>query len=566
MPPAFDVEETTTSATTTTTESSTSTATSSVKPLEAIAAATVAAVPHVDYSSEEPVIESIGQAAALSASHALIENSYPEEDASPDASTADKTDVHQQAEKLLIAGVKQTSHDEEAALRTNRLTLGRPTVRSSSTATLRTTPAMLTSTETVTEISSTQERIRGYRRFAQKRIGGSAATLRRHVQLPRGTKPTSSSSSNKSTTTTTPRSTTPTRSYQERLAASRLRLSRLSVSTKPTPAAATSTTAAATSRPTTATTASSSTTRTTASALSPVRAGAELGPNRRLSVRNIDRETGQHRASWDSVQSNLQRFQVQRGNRVYTPATRASSRTTTASSTTSTTRRPSHSSTQSPQRGRNRHVVNYRTQAPQQQRTRGTTTPRSTTTTTHRTTAAALSTLSQQISAIASGYTYTPASTNSLNTLNYNSPTSATAQTLQQQQLTQQQLSSSSSSSTQQQPLPQQQQLSISSLSPSSAFLPFDKLTRAIVDESILQNFKSSHAHRGSASSISQPQQQQHRPQQHRQQQQQQRQQQQQQSQRAAKPATVHVAASSNYNYPKPTAPGKHSRIPQHSY
>lgn len=564
MPLAFDEEETTTSATTTTTESSTSTATSSVKPIEAIAAATVAAVPHVDYSSEEPVIESIGQAAALSASHALIENSYPEEDASLDASTADKTDVHQQAEKLLIAGVKQTSHDEEAALRTNKLTLGRPTVRSSSTATLRTTPAMLTSTETVTEISSTQERIRGYRRFAQKRIGGSAATLRRHVQLPRGTKPTSSSSSNKSTTTTTLRSTTPTRSYQERLAASRLRLSRLSVSTKPTPAAAaTSTTAAATSRPTTASSSTTISTRTTASALSPVRAGAELGPNRKLSVRNIDRETGQHRASWDSVQSNLQRFQVQRGNRVYTPATRASSRTTTASSTTSTTRRPSHSSTQSPQRGRNRHVVNYRTQAPQQQRTRGTTTPRSTTTTTHRTTAAALSTLSQQISAIASGYTYTPAPTNSLNTLSYNSPTSATAQTLQQQQLTQQQLPSSSS--TQQQPLPQQQQLSTSSLSPSSAFLPFDKLTRAIVDESILQNFKSSHAHRGSASSISQPQQQQHRPQQHRQQQQQQRQQQQ-QSQRAAKPATVHVAASSNYNYPKPTAPGKHSRIPQHSY
>lgn len=553
LPPAYEEEEqpatttTTTTATTTTTESST--IANSVEPSQALLApATPAAVPHVDYSSEEPVIESIGQAAALSASHALLDtnNQQAEEYASVDASTADKNDVHLQAAKLLIAGVKQTSHDQAAVLRSNRVTLGRPPVSSSSststtatTTTVRTTPAMLTSTETVTEISSTQERIRGYRRFAQKRVGGSAATLRRQAQLPRGTKPTTSSSSSRGTTTTTQRSTTATRSYQERLAASRLRLSRLSLATKPTTTSTATTTASSSTTAATSRATTPGSTRTTASPLSPVRAGAEQSPNRKLSVRNIDRETGQQRASWDSVQSSLQRFQVQRGNRVYTPATRASSssRSTTPSSTT--TSRPAISSTQSPQRGRNRHVVSYRTQAPQQQqRTRGTTTPRSTTTTTQRTTAAAaLSTLTQQISAIASGYTYTPAPPNPLNT--YTS--AASAQTLQQQQLTQQQLPSSASLSSQQQP---QQLQSTSSLSPSSAFLPFDKLTRAIVDESILQNFKSTNAQRGSTASNSQ-------------------QQRQQQQQRVAKPAT---ASSNNYNYPKPTAPGKHSSNLQHSY
>lgn len=550
LPPAYEEDEqpaTTTTATTTTTSTESSTVANSLKPSQALVApATPAAVPHVDYSSEEPVIESIGQAAALSASHALLDtnNQQAEEDASVDASTADKNDVHLQAAKLLIAGVKQTSHDQAAVLRTNRVTLGRPPVSSSSststtsttatTTTVRTTPAMLTSTETVTEISSTQERIRGYRRFAQKRVGGNAATLRRQAQLPRGTKPTSSS---RGTTTTTPRSTTATRSYQERLAASRLRLSRLSLATKPTTTSTATTTASSSTTAATSRATTTSNTRTTASPLSPVRAGAEQSPNRKLSVRNIDRETGQQRASWDSVQSSLQRFQVQRGNRVYTPATRASSsssRSTTPSSSSTTTSRPAISSTQSPHRGRNRHVVSYRTQAPQQQqRTRGTTTPRSTTTTTQRTTAAAaLSTLTQQISAIASGYSYTPAPPNPLNT--YTS--AATAQTLQQQQLTQQQLPSSSLSS--------QQLQSTSSLSPSSAFLPFDKLTRAIVDESILQNFKSSNAQRGSTASNSQ-------------------QQRQQQQQRVAKPATA--SSSNNYNYPKPTAPGKHSSNFQHS-
>lgn len=547
LPPAYEEEEQPATTTTTTTESST--IASSLEPSQALVAPAIpAAVPHVDYSSEEPVIESIGQAAALSASHALLDtnNQQAEEDASVDASTADKNDVHLQAAKLLIAGVKQTSHDQAAVLRSNRVTLGRPPVSSSSststtatTTTVRTTPAMLTSTETVTEISSTQERIRGYRRFAQKRVGGNAATLRRQAQLPRGTKPTSSSSSSRGTTTTTQRSTTATRSYQERLAASRLRLSRLSLATKPTTTSTATTTASSSTTAATSRATTTINTRTTASPLSPVRAGAEQSPNRKISVRNIDRETGQQRASWDSVQSSLQRFQVQRGNRVYTPATRASSssRSTTPSSS-STTSRPAISSTQSPQRGRNRHVVSYRTQAPQQQqRTRGTTTPRSTTTTTQRTTAAAaLSTLTQQISAIASGYSYTPAPPNPLNT--YTS--AASAQTLQQQQLTQQQLPSSSLSSHQQ---PQQQLQSTSSLSPSSAFLPFDKLTRAIVDESILQNFKSSNAQRGSTASNSQ-------------------QQRQQQQQRVAKPAT---ASSNNYNYPKPTAPGKHSSNLQHS-
>ncbi|KAH8397048.1 hypothetical protein KR215_008059 [Drosophila sulfurigaster] len=502
---------------------------------------TVEPLGQLSYSSEEPVIESIGQAAALTAGHNFYEQ-VQQEIAPLDPQTAEKTDVHLQAEKLLLAGVKLTSHDEETALHTNRLTAGRPATTATTTSTTtrtttRPTPTMMTSTETVTEISSTQERIRGYRRFAQKRVGNSNSILRRTT-----TPATSSSNNNhksKTTTTTTPRSTTPTRSYLERLAASRLRLSRLSLASK-------STTPSSTSTATTAVTTSSTTQRTTASPLSAVRAGADLGPNKKVSVRHLDRETAQPKANWNTVQSNLQHFQVSRGNRVYTPATRASSSstTTTSSSHHSTTSSSNHISSRptiaaTAQRGRNRHVT-YRTQAPQQQRTRGTTTtttPRSTTTTTQRTTAsAALSTLSQQISAIASGYSYTAPNTH------FNTPT--TTQTQTQSQSHQQQQPQTQQS---QQTLPQQLQTvqSTSSLSPSSAFLPFDKLTRAIVDESILQNFKSSQPQRGSATSSIQEQQQQ------RQQQQQLRQQQ------RNKPATTSVASNSNsnnYNYAKPAA------------
>ncbi|EDW01450.1 GH20446 [Drosophila grimshawi] len=132
------------------------------------------------YISELPLIESIGQAAALTASITLGENLQQLQNEPQSAAEADKTDVDVQAEKLLLAGVKQTSHDEESALRINQQTQQKPeSTTSSTTATPITTPAMLTSTETVTEISSTQERIRSYRRFAQKRVVGPGGALRR---------------------------------------------------------------------------------------------------------------------------------------------------------------------------------------------------------------------------------------------------------------------------------------------------------------------------------------------------------------------------------------------------
>ncbi|SPP73579.1 uncharacterized protein LOC117592649 [Drosophila guanche] len=402
-------------------------------------------------------IESLGQAAALTASLPLSDDVAQGEE-SPEA--ADKTSVHQEAAKLLLAGVQLTSHDEETqVLSTNELT------ESSSTSTTSTTPAMVTSTETVTEISSTQERIRGYRRYAQNR--GNSTFRRANVRPMPVVRST--------TSTTTQRTTTPTRSYLERLAASRQRLSRLSLATRSTTKAPTTTTTASTE----------AATSTTASSLSYVHGGAEQGPSKKLSARHIDRETG--KASWESVHSNLQRFQVQRGNRIYTPATRAtgsSSGSGSSTTTTTSTSAPSTSTTRSftrhtaaagsVNRGKNRYS-NYKTQAPVT-RTRGTTTARVYTTTTSRTTSSpALSTLSQQISALASGYSYAKPAANALQTHKH----TQTPHTLAYATQTVSDIAPHSSQSI------------TSSLSPASAFLSFDKLTRAIVDDSVLQNFKS---------------------------------------------------------------------------
>ncbi|XP_068144470.1 formin-J [Drosophila tropicalis] len=423
-------------------------------------------------------IESLGQAAALTANLPLADDLSPPE---LNAEAIEKTDAHHQAAKLLLAGVKLSSHNDETetALRTNKLAHGRsePQRTTTTTSTPLPTPVMSTSTETVTEISSTQERIRGYRRFAQQRVGGATGVGATSVRRP-SVRPLPLVINRSSTTSTTQRTTTPTRSYIERLAASRLRFSRLHTA-KPT----TLTIPAASSTTTTTTT-----TTTTVSPLSHVRGGVDQGPSKKLAVRNIEKETGNEppvKASWESVHSNLQRFQVQRGNRVYTPATRA------AAAVRSTTEAVNHiattkTSSVNVNRGRNR----YSSYKAPVQRTRGTTTQR--TTTTARTTTppppttpAALSTLSQQISALASsynqGYSYTPVpsfntpfrqtntNTNNIN-INSNTPIHTPSSSL----------STSSASSS-----------SATSSSSSSAFLPFDKLTRAIVDESILQNFKS---------------------------------------------------------------------------
>ncbi|XP_070140241.1 protein split ends [Drosophila kikkawai] len=429
--------------------------------------------PELDITAEVPPIESIGQAAALTASLPLSEDLavVQQEEQSPE--TAEKNDVHQEAAKLLLAGVQLTSHDEENSLQTNEL-LER--IRSSSpipTTSTSTTQAMITSTETVTEISSTQERIRGYRK------NRPSAMLRRANVRPLPLVRTT-------TTSTTQKSTMPTKSYLERLAASRLRLSKLSQATR-------STTKATTAAPSSTTTQAPSVPTTTLSSFSQIRSGAEPGPNKKLTVRDIDRETKiapTSKASWESVHSNLQRFQVQRGNRVYTPATRASVTTSnsslrstgyTSSIPTSTTPRSyvaptSQRSTVPVNRGKNRYS-NFKTQAPVQ-RTRGTTTPRSTT---QRTTASpassSLSSLNQHISALAS---------------NYNSGYSYNQAPPQISRPSQQSPSLVYASTASQTPPPSQTQSQItSSLTPASAFLSFDKLTRAIVDESVLQNFKS---------------------------------------------------------------------------
>ncbi|XP_037714289.1 protein split ends isoform X1 [Drosophila subpulchrella] len=446
LPPAENEEVTTLAA-----PEITYTSTSAAEPLSFLAPPPAEVVS----TGEESAFESIGQAAALTGSLPIAEDIVHVEQ-SPES--AEKQDVHQEAAKLLLAGVQLTSHNEEKALERNEIEV------TSTTTSSPITPVMLTSTEVVTEISSIQERIRGYRR---NRPG--AKLKRAHIR-PLPTVRTT-------TTSTTPKSTATTKSYLERLAASRLRLSRLSQATRSTTKATTTTLPSTTTAPTTTTTVSS---------FQQLRGGADPGPNKKLTVRDLERETriAPSKANWDTVHSNLQRFQVQRGNRVYTPATRAPvSNVGITSSTTSTTTTPrsyvqatSQRSTVTINRGKNR-FSNFKTQAPVQ-RTRGTTTPRSTTL---RPTSS-LSSLNQHISALASnynaGYSYNPAT----QTPQINKP-------IQQSHQSPSQVYATHTANDFAGPASQSQ--TTSSLSPASAFLSFDKLTRAIVDESVLQNFKS---------------------------------------------------------------------------
>jgi len=446
LPPAEDEEVTTSAA-----PEITYTSTSAAEPLSFLAPPPAEVVS----TGEEPAFESIGQAAALTGSLPISEDIVHVEQ-SPES--AEKQDVHHEAAKLLLAGVQLTSHNEEKALERNQIEV------TSTTTSSPVTPVMLTSTEVVTEISSIQERIRGYRR---NRPG--AKLKRAHIR-PLPTVRTT-------TTSTTPKSTATTKSYLERLAASRLRLSRLSQATRSTTKATTTTLPSTTTAPTTTTTVSS---------FQQLRGGADPGPNKKLAVRDLERETriAPSKANWDTVHSNLQRFQVQRGNRVYTPATRAPvSNVGIISSTTTTTTTPrsyiqatSQRSTVTINRGKNR-FSNFKTQAPVQ-RTRGTTTPRSTTL---RPTSS-LSSLNQHISALASnyngGYSYSPAT----QTPQISKPIQQSQQSLSQVYATHTANDFDGHAS---------QSQTTSSLSPASAFLSFDKLTRAIVDESVLQNFKS---------------------------------------------------------------------------
>ncbi|XP_017094256.2 nuclear factor of activated T-cells 5 [Drosophila bipectinata] len=450
---------------------------------------TLLAPPELAVSGEVPAIESIGQAAALTASLPISEDIVTAEPSpNPSPESVEKTDVHNEAAKLLLAGVQLTSHDEERAFLTNQLVENSipSSIPSTTTTTTTTTtststtasPTLLASTETVTEINSFQERIKGYRR------NRPAGMLKRANIRPLPVVRASS------TTTTTQRSTAPTKSYLERLAASRLRLSRLSQATKSTSKATTTAPFAITTPATT----------TTVSSLSQVRGGAEPGPNKKLAVRDIDRETKvaptpAGKASWESVHNNLQRFQVQRGNRVYTPATRSTvslvSTTTSPTTPRSYNVAPSSRPTASASRGKSRYS-NFKTQAPVQ-RTRGTTTPRSITTSTFSpSTTSSLASLNQHISALASNYN---------NGFSYNQAPQI-SKPIQQSHVFATHTTGGLVAPVQPQTHTQSQ--TTSNISPSSAFLSFDKLTRAIVDESVLQNFKSA-----------QSQQQQHRQQQH---------------------------------------------------
>ncbi|XP_017125044.1 serine-rich adhesin for platelets isoform X1 [Drosophila elegans] len=493
LPPAEFAED----MSTTSVAPETITSTSAAEPLSFLAPPPPA---EVLSTGDVATIESIGQAAALTASLPISEDINHVEQ-SPE--NAEKNDVHHEAAKLLLAGVQLTSHDEDKSLERNDVIVTSTTTTSSPI-----TPVMQTSTEVVTEISSTQERIRGYRK---NRPG--AMLKRAHIRpLPivRTTTPS-----------TTQKTTSTTRSYLERLAASRLRLSRLSQATRSTTKPTTTTTTVA---PSSTTTPPTTTTTTTISPFQQIRGAAEPGPNKKLTVRDIERETkiAPSKASWESVHSNLQRFQVQRGNRVYTPATRASVSSGITSSSTTTPRTyvaaTSARSTVSSNRGKSRYS-NFKTQAPVQ-RTRGTTTPRSTTV---RPTSS-LASLNQHISALASnyngGYSYTQAP--------------QISKPIQPSHVYATQAASEPAtyaSPSQLQSQSQSQSQTTSSLSPASAFLSFDKLTRAIVDESVLQNFKSAQS-QGS----------------HQQQQQQQHQQQRQQQHQAVK--QQHHSVSSSYVKP----------------
>ncbi|KAH8277952.1 hypothetical protein KR018_010805 [Drosophila ironensis] len=436
--------------------------------------------PELKVLGEAHAIESLGQAAALTAGFSILETTVS---ASPSPESADKQDFHHEAAKLLLAGVQLTSHDEEKALQTNELVERTSTTASTTTSSSTTAvPTMHTSTETVTEISSIQERIKGYRR------NRPSAMLKRANIRPLPVVRTT-------TTTTTQRSTTPTRSYLERLAASRLRLSRLSQATK-VPAKASTTTMATFTTPATTTTASS---------LAQVRGGADPGPNKKLSVRDIDRETSASpsaKPSWESVHNNLQRFQVPRGNQVYTPATRSSaglaSSTVTLTTIRSNNGAPSSRPTSNANRGKSRYS-NFKTQAPVH-RNRVTTTPRATTTTITPVTGrpgSSLASLNQHISALASnynsGYSYnqTPQISKPIQQLSHSYGTHTSGHVV-------------ASVPVQSSSQPPSQSQSTSSLSPASAFLSFDKLTRAIVDESVLQNFKQQHRQQPSHSVVKQ--------------------------------------------------------------
>lgn len=463
----------------------------------------------------------------------------------------EKLDVEHQATKLLLAGVKLTKHSNDENDENTQKASGSysalldPTygeggalfihvdddiaAESTTTTTTTTTTAQpVTSTSVIASLSEGggfQERIRNYRRFASQQRGNAKPSVnvkRNQLQV-----------SGKLTTTTTKapssNSTTTTRSYLKRIAASRLRLSRLSAANNRLATATPSTT-------TDAATVEYSNTNNNSVESSQT--------SRKIAVRNIDKELdsiggGKHydargnsfdrdgankrgttsspavldesstsstSPGWNVKRNNLRRFQV-------------SHKPTTVSTTTvSPGRAPTKATRNNAARTRNR-FSNFKTQTSSATTTTAATT---TTTTTPTTTAAPATVQSTPIAPIAYSLSPTPNLDHILksftSSISYSTSTSTkdqaplsiaeppttfgvvenvdAAQTYQIYDLTSPSASAYTSTPISAYEFPS---LSTTSSSPisidthaddSATFLDFDKLTRAIVDDSVLQNFR----------------------------------------------------------------------------
>ncbi|XP_020712744.1 mucin-5AC [Ceratitis capitata] len=419
-------------------------------------------------------------------------------------------------------------HVDDETIATNSDIVDPDDVSSTSSSTTTTTTAQPeTSTSIVASLSeggSFQERIRNYRRLAsQQRATVKPLAHLQHNQLNSGRK-------SKTTTTKPPSSSTTattTRSYLKRVAASRLRLSRLSAANNRV------------ANTTISTTTDSATVEYSNSNNNDIESSQT---SRKIAVRNIDKELGNvdggkrydgrgnsfdsdsaHKRtttsapaaedesssstvrSWDTVRNNLRRFQV--------------SRKPSTVSTTTTTSRPARSETISTRRGalrsRNR-FANFKTQASAAATTTSTpiTTYAPTTTRTSTTTTAATATTTQSTEPSTTPYLLSPTPNldhllkSITSSVSYSTSSSTNTQaplslpeSYQTFPLTSSSSSSSSSSASASANAPA---VDFTFSSPPSnapsatytqddtpTFLEFNKLTRAIVDNSVLQNFRS---------------------------------------------------------------------------
>lgn len=390
-------------------------------------------------------------------------------------------DANNHAASLLLAGVKQSSLENNVTYNTvlnnsiqnneenyvsnsiNEQDLS-TTTTTESLPESSTTTEMSTSTETITEINSVQERIRAYRRFSSlQRATAKPVIYAKRANVKAITRTTTS-------TTASPVSTT--KSYLKRVAASRLRLAKLNAAHK---------------KETNENYVESETSKKYIRNLEKetgIKTDLSNGPNP-LSTAASNNEQSQAVATWESVRNNLQRYmQRKRSGQTdygYQTATRPS---TTATPTTISSRRYNIVS-------RNR-FSNFKTQVNSRRQTSSTSTtteiPISTAapvtsrppaiSVTH-STSEQISTsfktpdLSHLLNSITKGVQLQSSNTNTIPTNTFAAGLHKNTNTFTK---------STSSSSTSSSPSPNLE---------TDNFISFDKLTRAIVDESILQNFRS---------------------------------------------------------------------------